>query len=435
MTRPDEPYYVMYDADFGLSGLAGRPEREPVSVPLPGGGADGDEQIGVDARSLLASGLPEPVIRTLWLAADRGRFDPAGPGGTVRSWLTAWSEAYPPPAPKKRPQGGTYISAVTPYFYPRPVLVEAELRAAVLAEIDLLAADLARAVPVPGAVGALRSAVAEAGADLGLRLLLRTLKAHSVRVDKACHDRFVALGDTFEYCFAVITDGLDVDWPPLDVDRRDSAWDFGLSALAERFAGDWHDRTARETVRLAADSDGVGQTPGSAAALLLADVTRLLGSPLSPDTLGTLWLAACDGGYRIDRFSIDVRHWLELVADVCREHLREVAPGHRAGAPPAPPGPVAEVLRELRDLAPELADRSVQPMWHPVPGAAVVRALEEVVAEVDPDLGFRLFLRALVAMAVPLSEERYARLLALGERFGYGEFHVSQVDGFVQRDL
>ncbi|MFD0436561.1 hypothetical protein [Streptomyces chartreusis] len=432
MTQPDEPYYVMYDGDFGLSGLAGRPTG--ARPPVPQGEAVGDEQVGVDARSLLESGLPEEMIRTLWLVADRGRFDPAGEGMTVRSWLTAWSEAFPPPPPK-RPRHRKYISAITPDFFARPVPVETEMRDAVLAEIGAVEADLARAVP--GVAEALRSAVAGAGADLGFRLLLRTLKACSVRVGKARHDRYVELSDSFEYCYAVIDDGLEVDWPPLDTDRRDGTWNFGLSELASRFAVEWHDRTRLEVVRGTAGSDDVGQTPGTAAALLLEDVTRLHASPLSDDTLTTLWLAASDCGLRPDRFGGDVRQWLEQIAEVCRERLREVAPDHD----PAPARARArtagadEVLGELRGLAPELASRTVQPHWQGVPGADAARALEQVVTLVDPDLGFRLFLRVLIALWMPLTAERYARFEALGERFGHGRYLVSEIDQFIQSDL
>ncbi|WP_128428846.1 contact-dependent growth inhibition system immunity protein [Streptomyces cyaneus] len=431
-TQPDEPYYVMYDEDFGLSGLAGRSEAA-LPLPLPKGGMEGDEQVGEDARSLLESSLPDDMIRTLWLAADRERFDPVVRGATVRDWLRGWSEAYPA-RPPKRPK--TFVKYRSTMFVEprRPVLVEEEMRDAVLAEIGAVEADLARAVPLPDIVAVLRRAVAEAGADLGFRLLLRILKAHSVRVDKARYDRFIELSEPFEYCFAVVHDDLEVDWPPVDPARRDADWDFGLSELTGRFAH-WYDGTADERLRDAVGADDVRQSPGSAAAVLLEDVTRLLASPLSDDTLTTLWLAASDCGLRPDRLGIDVRQWLEQIAEVCRERLRETAPAYRPAPGPVRADLTDEVLRELRDLEAEFASRTIQPHWQGIPGAAAAQVLEQVVAQVDPDLGFRLFLRVLLALWMPLSEERYARYQVLGERFGYGEFHVSLVDGFIQSDL
>ncbi|MFJ8533057.1 hypothetical protein [Streptomyces sp. NPDC093591] len=430
MTQPDEPYYTMYDDDFGLSGLAG---RSGDALPLAGGEMAGDEQAGEDARSLLLSSLSEDMIRTLWLAADGARFDPAARGTTVRSWLVGWSEAYPARPPKPPKSFVKYRS--TMFVGPRrPVLVEEEMRDAVLGEIAAVGADLARAVPLPEIVPVLRRAVVEAGPDLGFRLLLRILKAHSVRVDKVRYDRFIELSEPFEYHFVVVHGGLEVDWPPLDPARRDSDWDFGFSELAGRFAH-WYDGTVPGVLRQVAAADDVRQSPGSAAAVLLEDVTRLLASPLSTDSLTTLWLAASECGFRPDRFDLDVRQWLEQTAEVCQERLRETAPAYRPEPGPVRADLADDVLRELRDLEPELVSRTIQPHWQGIPGADAARALEQVVSQVDPDLGFRLFLRVLLALGMPLTEERYARYEALGERFGYGEFHVSLVDGYIQSDL
>ncbi|MFF7449275.1 MULTISPECIES: hypothetical protein [unclassified Streptomyces] len=406
MTRQDEhePYYVLYDTDFGLSGLAGR-------AP----GFEKDEQLGADARSLLESGLPEHVLRTLWRAADQERSDPARSGTTVRSWLRACSDAWPPQTPGRPP-------------FP------AGLKDDVLAEIEALAPDLARAAPTD-TVPALRRAVAEAGPDLGFRLLLRVLKTWSVRVDKARYDRFIRLSDPFGYPVAVVRDGLAVDWPPLDADRRDSAWDFGLSALTARFAGEWYEATAEEVVRVVAAGDGALQAPGSAAAELLEDVVRLLDSPLPDETLGRVWLAAADGGLGVGPDGAGVRPWLEEVAGICRDRLRVTAPGHHPGAAPARSDLRNAVLSELRDLAPEFASRTVQPHGRALSGADALGALERVVAEVDPDLGFRLLLRVLIVLWVPLDPRRHARYQALGDRFGYGEFHVSDIEGLVDSDL
>ncbi|MEW2302219.1 hypothetical protein AB0958_19945 [Streptomyces sp. NPDC006655] len=190
----------------------------------------------------------------------------------------------------------------------------------------------------------------------------------------------------------------------------------------ERFAGEWHEATAEEVVRQAAACDDVRQAPGTAAAVLLEDSLRLLESPLSADTLTTLWLAASDGGYAIDRLGIDVRHWLGRIAEVCRKRLRDAAPAGRP-VPPSVRVDLAEaVLRELAEAPP----------GHPIAGSAALEALAQVVSQVDPDLGFRLFLRVLRVFVVPLKAEQYARYKAIGERLGYGEFHVSDVEFLAQ---
>lgn len=52
-------------------------------------------------------------------------------------------------------------------------------------------------------------------------------------------------------------------------------------------------------------------------------------------------------------------------------------------------------------------------------GPQVASALARVVAEVDADLGFRLFLRVLKAYAVPVDLERYDRYREIGDGFGF----------------
>lgn len=65
-----------------------------------------------------------------------------------------------------------------------------------------------------------------------------------------------------------------------------------------------------------------------------------------------------------------------------------------------------------------------------VGGAEVVAALQQLVVEVDPDLGFRFFLRVLNAHLVPVTESQYERYHQLGERFGHHELVVD--DGTLQ---
>lgn len=90
------------------------------------------------------------------------------------------------------------------------------------------------------------------------------------------------------------------------------------------------------------------------------------------------------------------------------------------------------VLREVRETAPAVADKAASRHWHPVPATDVMDALEHVVTRIDPDLGFRLFLRVLNTLSVRLTQEQYDRYMAIGERFGYGEYHVSDVDHLIE---
>ncbi|WP_128434735.1 hypothetical protein [Streptomyces cyaneus] len=69
------------------------------------------------------------------------------------------------------------------------------------------------------------------------------------------------------------------------------------------------------------------------------------------------------------------------------------------------------VLAEIRSASPALT--------RAVPERDLAPALGQVVAEVDADLGFRLFLRALKAYGSTVAEDQYHRLLAIGERLAH----------------
>ncbi|MFF4157441.1 hypothetical protein [Streptomyces sp. NPDC001678] len=214
--------------------------------------------------------------------------------------------------------------------------------------------------------------------------------------------------------------------------RFRSDWDFGFSSLTKFFYGPWrHERTALETVGDAAEGH-LDDPPGAAAEAILEDTLRLLESPLSTEALTTIWLAASGRGYNLPYFGIDTRDWLRQIIDVSVERLRQVDPAYTVAAPePAPDTAASAVLDELRLVAPELTAKVASRKGYEIEG--VVPALEQVVTQVDPDLGFRLFLRTLIVYRVPISEAQYSRYEALGERFGYGEFHVSDTDWL--RDL
>ncbi|MFD9508757.1 hypothetical protein [Streptomyces mirabilis] len=474
MTGRQEPYYVDYDADFGLSGLteaftlSPAPENTGAALGLvtakldaydrecPVGSVDhlsADErsilgydtshdewgyadELREDVRGLVESPLADEAIQAVWRAAAGGGWDPAAHGMSARDWLRRIDEtcaARPPrKIPGRRPAPTSWWGAWRP--------AADELRDDVVAEIAEIAgiagiAGIAEtrscrersagSLPSPDILAALEEVAVRVHPELGFRLFLRALKVYSVRIEKARYDRFQALGERFGHPAALIDLGLDIAWPPIDTARRDATWDFGFSHLAGQAHQDW--RESREEIRKAAEGDDIGQTPGSAAAVLLEDTLRLLRSALPDAAVTALWAGASDRPG-----STDGRDWLRLIADVCRERLREAAPAYTPVVAPARTELADPVLREVRETAPAVVDKVVSPHWHPVPAADVMDALEHVVTRIDPDLGFRLFLRVLRTLSVPLTQVRYDRYEAIGERFGYGEYHVSDVEHLIE---
>lgn len=165
-------------------------------------------RLGLDIRTLVESPLPDGTIRTVWLGATHGTFDPEAYGFGARAWLRELEDAWL-----------TRVREDDPVFTPpppQPVLDE-RARQAVLGVIRPVAEDLDRAasnpgygLPVRGLVPALREAVTKACADLGYRLFLRAMKAYSVEIDTSSHDAFVALGQRFGYPEFLVDDNLNL---------------------------------------------------------------------------------------------------------------------------------------------------------------------------------------------------------------------------------
>ncbi len=435
MTEKRSAYFKLgYSEDFGLTALTERLWSLGRRLDRTGAldavaqlvdQSDGEEavELGEDARRLLASSLPDAILHTVWLAAVGQCFDPADHGMNSRVWLEKISELS---TERLRRDKRSYV--------PPPVqpIRDEELRRAVAAEIRDLAPALDRADAPSDLVDCLEQVVTRADAGLGFRLFLRALKVYSIRIEKERYDRLLGLGERFGFPASVVHDGLTVIWPSVDTTRRDATWDFGLSGLTARFVAGWHTRGARETVQDAAACDGPERTPGSEAAILLEDTLRLLESDLPTDTITTLWLAATGRGFNIDHFAIEGRDWLRQIAEVCEERLRDVAPSYTPVVSTARTELTEEVLRDLREVMLLCADKAVSPDWRPIPATTVLASLEQVITRVDPDLGFRLFLRVLVVLSVPLTEEQYARYETIGARFGYGEYHVFQVEDLIR---
>ena len=271
-----------YSGDFGLTGLTeqlrspGHPAAG-LAVDLPAAlecaarladGSDGEEavELGEDARRLLDGPLSEEVLHTVWLAVVGRIFDPADHGMDMRAWLRTVSDLATDRLRQNKPS-----------YAPPPVrpVRDEDLCREVVAEIRGPATELTDAAGLPDLVPGLERVVTLADTDLGFRLFLRALKVYSVRVPKEQYDRFLGLGERLGYPAAVIHDGLDVDWPPIDTTRRACEGDFGFSKLAGNAHQDWRASTARREIRRVADADEPGQSPGTAAALLLEDALRL----------------------------------------------------------------------------------------------------------------------------------------------------------------
>ncbi|MEU6314875.1 hypothetical protein [Streptomyces sp. NPDC047014] len=438
MTGERPAYYELgYGEDFGLTALTERLSR-PGSATGPtavlgfaeelADRSEGEEavELGEDARRLLASGLPEGVLRTVWLASTGNAFDPAGHGMTCRGWLERISEVS---TARLRQNKGSWTPPPV-----RPVR-DARLCQAVVAELRATAPALTDASALPELVDCLEHVVTGADADLGMRLLLRALKAYSVPVPYGQYLRLIGLGWQFGFPPGAVHDGLTITWPPVSVASRQGIdGDFGFSQLTRQFTAGWHYRTPRQAIEAAVKADGYERPPGSEAAILLEDTRRLLDSGLSDDAITVLWLAATGRGYNIDQFGVGGREWLEQVTEVCEARLTEVAPAYVPAAPRSAAGAHDEVLQEIRDMFPPAAGVVVSPGFHPMEGTTVMQAVEQVAAEVDPDLGFRLLLRVVEALRLPLTEDQYTRYEALAGRFHYGEDHLLfSVDHLVRR--
>ncbi|MFD8915408.1 hypothetical protein [Streptomyces sp. NPDC059575] len=398
MTEQREARFWRHEEDFGLSRLAGGAE-------FPVGDADDLRALRGDARLLLESSLSDEDVRGLWLAASGGGDDP---GPRARDWLSDVVSAAQ--------------AAEEPEQYGNPPLVDVDERAmrqAVLAEVRCVG------------LAPLERVVTEVDADLGFRLFLRVLKARGVVVSVRRYDRYQEIAEGFGYPGRLVAGGLAVSWPRFDdpsAGRRFEE-DFGFSLLAGRFHGDlWqHAYTVEEGIRGAA-GDRTGTVPGSYAFALLEDTLRLLRSSLSDDTLTGLWRVVTACGYEVE----EPREWLSRVGEVCGGLLPELGPGATADRPPAEA--TDTVLRELREIAPALTRGIHDSPWY---GASTspwfalsevaVPALEQVTVHVDPDLGFRLLLRTLIAYGVPLTEARVARYREIVTGLGHPRYVLSEL--------
>ncbi|WP_329316965.1 hypothetical protein [Streptomyces sp. NBC_01262] len=200
-------------------------------------------------------------------------------------------------------------------------------------------------------------------------------------------------------------------------------FDFGLTGLTERFHQDWRTGltgtlSARDVVAESADYD---------ARAILEDTLRVLHSSLPTWAVTALWHASTERNHDLDAVGTDGRAWLREIVDVCVERIKQDDPDFTAAVPvPAPDALTGAVLDEILIAGPALTDKTMN--WPQCEVSGVVPALESAVHQVGPDLGFRLFLRAMLRYRVPISRTQFERYVALGERFGFAEFFFTNVE-------
>ncbi|WP_415951718.1 hypothetical protein [Streptomyces sp. KLOTTS4A1] len=427
MARQAQVYVWYHEGDFGLSLLAELLAAEPLPVSharfmdLAARVAavcegEGAVELGVDVACLLDSDVPDDVLRTVWRCATHGRSGLSDSVTGARGWLQQLAAAHP-----ARRRAEDHSSK----HWPRRQTEEADLSRAALLAMRACSAEIAHALRDEVAAGCptsegllegLAAIVERCDAELGFRLFLRVLKVHQVAISREQYARFVALAHELRYPAPMVQEGLVVQWPGIDTTRRDTTMDFGLSGLAWYFEGYTGDVPIRTELRRAVAADDVLQAPGSCAANLLEDANRLVGSTLSADILSTLWRAATGGTIRPQALGLDGRDWLLLIAAECRAHLAEVAPAYHPADTPIRSDLTDSVVREIRELTPRLEQVDISP-----------QAVHEVATMVDPDLGYRLLLRALRSFHIPLEKDRYIRFTRLSEEFGHGAEYLRQM--------
>ncbi|WP_416967093.1 hypothetical protein [Streptomyces sp. 4F14] len=151
------------------------------------------------------------------------------------------------------------------------------------------------------------------------------------------------------------------------------------------------------------------------------DIDRLTGSPLSEDTLHTVWLGAVHGCFDPAEHGLDTRAWLNRMRAVWLARVRQDDPDFV----PAPPRPVRDeelrraVLRAVELVAGDLDRALTDERLYGVPVTGFVPALEAVVGQACADLGYRLLLRAMKEYFVRVETPVYGTFIALGKRFGH----------------
>ncbi|MBT2453122.1 hypothetical protein J7F03_40120 [Streptomyces sp. ISL-43] len=213
-------------------------------------------------------------------------------------------------------------------------------------------------------------------------------------------------------------------------DPRRLGSDIGLSCLMKTFR---YPRTNRMSIGLARVAWFADREDGAFAHQLLDDVRRLLASDLSGAELSALWLAGTVRDFDLELCGTEGRQWLTWIEEIAEYRITWNVGDAPAPADPPPARGLAEaVLGEIEAVAAELESATVGHSYAAVPG--VVPVLRRVVAEVDPDLGFRLLMRVLKSFFMTVDPERIEAYYVLAGLLGLEEEVVDDGDFNVRRD-
>ncbi|MFD7017580.1 hypothetical protein [Streptomyces sp. NPDC059928] len=196
--------------------------------------------------------------------------------------------------------------------------------------------------------------------------------------------------------------------PIREVYYYDYTEDFGLSGLARKLC-------SRVTLRL-----DLPVVLALAEAIeddrLDTDVRLLLDSPLPEEVIHRVWLAAVRRCFDPLSEGMEMHTWLLRVSAACPPRTEALDPAETRVLDEARPV-VAEA--ELRTVVAMEIDQVAAGLDRAVAVPGIAGALRRIVDHADADLGFRMFLRAIKAYSLPLENEQYERLLAIGERLAY----------------
>ncbi|MET9884368.1 hypothetical protein ABZZ20_14690 [Streptomyces sp. NPDC006430] len=207
--------------------------------------------------------------------------------------------------------------------------------------------------------------------------------------------------------------------------------DIGLSGLMKTLH---YPRTNRMSIALAHVGWFAEREDGAFAHQLLDDTKRLLASDLSGPELSALWQAGTSRDFDLEACGIEGRQWLTWIEEIAEYRIT-----WNVGDAPVPldlppaRGLTEAVLSEIASVAQDLESATAGHAYAAVPD--VVPALRRVVADVDPDLGFRLLLRVLKSYFVPIGPTRVAGYHALAEPLGLERALVEDGDFNVRPDL